>query len=56
VSVPGYREDATCPKCRTFTQQRIVRRGERQCLNCKTEFRLKDVERIRGGKIIRPKP
>jgi hypothetical protein len=56
MSVPGYRGNAVCPKCRTYTQQVIVRRGVRQCLNCGIGFKLKDVERIQGDKIIRPKP
>jgi hypothetical protein len=56
----GYAENAVCPRCHTYTQQRIVyhgghvRRGERECLNCGTRFYVRDTERIQRGKTIKP--
>lgn len=43
--VAGYAEDAVCPKCATFTLQRIVRRGIRRCM-CGHEFKLTDARRV----------
>lgn len=40
MKVPGYDERKVCPKCQTYTLQRIVRRGTRHCMNCDTEFEL----------------
>jgi len=40
MRVPGYDEHKLCPKCGTFTLQRIVRRGVRFCMNCNAEFEL----------------
>jgi hypothetical protein len=50
----GYAENAVCPKCHTYTQQRIISYGERECLNCGTRFDLRDTERIQRGKTIKP--
>jgi ribosomal protein L37AE/L43A len=54
VSIPGYAENAVCPKCETYTQQYIVVRGIRKCLNCGEQFNLKDTERINHGRVIKP--
>lgn len=50
----GIMENAQCPKCKGFTQQKVVKRGVRECLGCHTVFNLKDVERWQGRKLIKP--
>jgi hypothetical protein len=50
----GFAENAVCPQCRTYTQQRIVSHGERECLNCGMRFNIRDTERIQHGKTIKP--
>ncbi len=52
--LPGWAENAVCPKCKTYTVQRITKRGVRRC-ECGTEFNLADVERISKGKSKLPR-
>lgn len=40
----GFSKNALCPKCNKYTKQQVVKRGVRKCLDCSTEFRLKDTE------------
>ena len=49
----GFAENAMCPRCRTYTRQRIVSRGEREC-DCGERFKLKDTVRVQKGRVIRP--
>lgn len=45
----GFAENAVCPRCRTYTQQTVVRRGRRRCF-CGREFDLKDtLVMVRAG-------
>lgn len=48
MSVPGYADNAVCPRCRTYTLQLIVERGRRECTGCRCRhrFALRDTERI----------
>jgi hypothetical protein len=49
----GYAENAVCPRCKTYTKQRIISRGVREC-ECGHQFQLRDTNRIQHGRIIRP--
>lgn len=53
-SIRGFAEDQVCPKCQTYTQQEIVKRGIRKCLGCRTVFPIpnkRQREEIKRGKI-----
>lgn len=39
MKIPGYDDTTMCPKCGTYTQAKIIRRGWRKCLGCDTEYR-----------------
>jgi hypothetical protein len=44
MTLKGYANNAICPKCDMYTEQRVVERGVRQCLGCLTVFKLKDTK------------
>lgn len=44
MTLKGYANNAICPKCDLYTEQRVVKRGVRQCLGCLTVFNLKDTK------------
>lgn len=51
----GHANDAVCPKCETYTEQTVVRRGVRQCIGCRTVFNLKDTT-VAGRKRKKERP
>jgi hypothetical protein len=52
-TLKGYAENAVCPRCGTYTKQRIIARGLREC-DCGLRFKLADTERIQNGRLIKP--
>jgi hypothetical protein len=51
MKVPGYAENMVFPRCHTYTRQRIVASGVRECGQ---RLVLSDTERIQHGTLKKP--
>jgi hypothetical protein len=48
----GWAQNAVCPKCQTYTIQRIVKRGLRKC-ECGMEFTLQNTKNKPEEKLMK---